>query len=241
MPTQPAELLTSLADLYKVAFLDPASSKKQQTKAMTARSAIVVVGQDIEFRVYVLYAWAGRIPVPDLVTKMFEVNAAFRPRIFGGETDALQTLFQDAVKMIAEDRNEKLPLKGVAHSTRIDKDFRIRSVLQPVISEGRLILQEHQHELIAELEGFPVFQTKDLVDALASAIHELPQKPLVRQRQQEADALAEYLRETGAPAHYIERHVPQARPLSAHPMAAMLQHAGRLRRPLPLQLTRGRT
>ena len=234
---QPANLLTRLEDLYRVAFLDPASSKKEQTKKMTARSAIVVVGQDPEFRVYVLYAWAARVPVPELVEKMFEVNRAFTPRIFGGESDALQTLFQDAVKMIAEDRGERLPLKGVPHSTRIDKDFRIKSVLQPVIAEGRLILQEHQHELIQELEGFPVFATKDVVDALASAIHELPQKPLQRQKHQEAEALAEYLRQTGAPPEYIRQRVPELA-LNQHPLAAMLHKAGRLRRPLPLQLQR---
>lgn len=219
-----------LSHLHKVAYLDPASGKAQ-TKRMSARAAITVVGQDSQDHIFVLYAWCGRIPTNALVEKLFEINRLFRPRVFGGEADALQSLFQDAIKMIADDRGEPLPLHPHTHSTKLDKDFRIRTILQPVIADGRLVLSETQAELLAELEGFPSYPTKDLVDSLASAISLLPERPLRLQRQKEAEALADYLRRTGAPASYIEQRVgvPTLRP---HPLATMVQRAG-LRRPLP--------
>ena len=238
-----ATLDTTLQQLDIVAFLDPAGGKRPQSaKTSTARSAIVVVGQDFYFRVYVLYAWADRVPTPQLVNKLFEVNRNFHPRIFGGEADALQSLFQDAIKMIAHDRNEKLPLSPVQHSTRLDKDFRIRTTLQPLFAEGRLILQENQHDLLAELEGFPSYSTKDLVDALASACNLLPQKPLQRQKDEQAEALAEYLRQTGAPAWYIEQKMQAQNRLRMNPVEAMMRaNAAKLRRPLPRHLQNGGT
>lgn len=229
-----SDIAVPLATLDKVAFLDPASGKTQ-TRRQSARSAIGVIGQDDQQRVFVLYAWAGRVPVPGLVEKMFEVNKLFKPRVFGGEADALQILFQEAVRMIAHDRNEQLPLLPVQHSTKIEKDFRIRTTLQPVIAEGRLILQESQHELLAELEGFPAYPTKDLVDMLASAIDLLPNKPMQKERDSNNEALATYLRKTGAPAWYIERKCGETA-LSRNPIQAMLwaRAQGRtLRRPIP--------
>ncbi len=235
------ELHTTLQQLDIVAFLDPAGGKRPKSNNSTqlsARSAIVVVGQDFYFRIFTLYAWADRVPTQQLVEKLFEVNRNFRPRIFGGEADALQSLFQDAIKMIAHDRQEKLPLSPIRHSTRLDKDFRIRTTLQPLFAEGRLILQENQHELLAELEGFPSYSTKDLVDALASACALLPQKPLQRQKDEQAEALADYLRKTGAPAWYIEQKMQASNAtLRANPIERMMRaNAARLRRPLPRHL-----
>lgn len=230
-----------LQSLDRVAFLDPASGKAK-TRKVQARSAIVVLGQDPYHRIFVLDAWAGHVPVPTLVEKIFAINETFRPRVFGGEADALQTLFQEAIRLIANDRNVKLPLQPITHSTRIEKEFRIRTTLQPVIAEGRLILRADQQELLAELEGFPVFQTVDLVDALASGIDLLPNKTLRKQKDEQALAVASYLRKTGAPASYIEQRLAQHNvrtPFSVHPLARIMAQGGVLRRPLPKHLQNG--
>lgn len=237
--TFPTEI--ALQSLDRVAFLDPASGKAK-TRKVQARSAIVVLGQDPYHRIFVLHAWAAHVPVPSLVEKMFEINDTFKPRVFGGEADALQTLFQEAVRLIAHDRKVQLPLQPITHSTRIEKEFRIRTTLQPVIAEGRLILRADQQELLAELEGFPVYSTVDLVDALASAIDLLPHKALRKQKDEQAMALAAYLRKTGAPASYIEQRLSQQNvkvPFSAHPLARIMAQGGVLRRPLPKHLQNG--
>ena len=228
-----------LASLDKVAFLDPAGGKAQ-TKKTSARSAIAVLGQDLYQRIFLLYVWCGRVAVPELVRMLFEINTNFKPRVFGGESDALQYLFQEAVKIIAKDRAEQLPLLPVPHSTRIDKDFRIRTTLQPVLAEGRLIARKDQHEFLAELGGFPMFPTKDIVDCVASGIQLLPQRPRRQQKNEEAEALAAYLRKTGAPAHYIEQRCgDRITSLSVSPMARIMAQNGVLRRPIPKHLQGG--
>lgn len=237
MTPDPNEI--SLQSLDKVAFLDPAGGKAL-TKRTQARSAIAVLGQDPYQRIYLLHVWCGRVAVPELVRMLFEINTNFRPRVFGGESDALQHLFQEAVKLIAKDRQEQLPLLPVPHSTRIDKDFRIRTTLQPVLAEGRLVVRPDQHEFLAELRGFPMYPTKDIVDAVASAINLLPQKPRRKQQDQQAEALAAYLRKTGAPSQYIEQRVGSRLPaLSTHPLARIMAQNGVLRRPIPRHLQGG--
>lgn len=230
-----------LQSLDKVAFLDPAGGKAQ-TKKTSARSAIAVLGQDAYQRIFLLHVWCGRVATQELVRMMFEINTNFRPRVFGGEANALQHLFQEAVKIIAKDRAEQLPLLPVEHSTRIDKDFRIKTTLQPVLAEGRLIARKDQHEFLAELGGFPMYPTKDIVDCVASAIQLLPQRPRRKQKDEEAEALAAYLRKTGASPQYIEQRCgDRISSLSAHPMARIMQQNGVLRRPIPKHLQGGQT
>jgi hypothetical protein len=194
----------SLETLTVVAFLDPASSKKLPLKRVRARSAIIVSGQDALGRVFVLHAWADRIPTSDLIDKVFAINEAWKPRRFGIEANAMQSLFADVVNHQAKVRMKRLPLVAVTQDTKVDKDWRIRSGLQPVIAEGRLFKQETQYELIAELTSFPMSVTKDLVDALASAVALLPRPIMRRERDREMEDRLAYLRETGADPRYIE-------------------------------------
>lgn len=203
--------LEALVD--RVAFCDPASSKKgaQAIKRTRARSAIIVLAQDLLTRVYVLHAWAERCSTDRLIETIFQVNAQFRPKPFGGEKNGLQGLFQDAVEREARYRNIALPLQQVEHSTRQDKDFRIRAALQPLIGAGRLFVQESQVELLAELTAFPRYPTKDLVDALASAVTLLPTRTIQRQRDDHVEQVAHYLRQSGAPPDVIARRVAELR------------------------------
>jgi hypothetical protein len=193
-----------LQDLERFAFCDPASGKKEQVKRVRARSAIVVVGADPLSRIFVLQAWAERCSTEKLMDRILELNDFWRPRIFGIEANAMQSLFADAVHLEARHRDRKIPLSAVYQPTKIEKDFRIRAALQPVIAFGRLFLQPTQHELEAELKSFPMTPVKDLVDALASAVELVPPRAPRQQANDELEAHLAYLRDTGAPASYIE-------------------------------------
>ena len=195
----------------RVAFCDPASSKKGSAaiKRTRARSAIIVLGQDLLTRIFVLHAWAERCSTDKLIDTIFDVNEQFRPKPFGGEKNGLQGLFQDAVEREARYRNKVLPLQQVEHSTRIDKDFRIRAALQPVIAAGRLFVQDSQVELLTEITSFPRYPTKDLIDALASAVTLLPTRTIQRQRDDHVEQVAHYLRQSGAPPDVIARRVAE--------------------------------
>ncbi len=200
----------TLADLpARYAFCDP-SGGKPELKKTRARSAIVCIAADHLTRIFVLVAWAARCSTDKLFDEILAVNAAWKPRIFGIEANAMQTLFADAVRREAKMKQVRLPLVAVQQSTKINKEYRIRAALQPVIAFGRLFTQPTQHELIAELTTFPMSQTKDLADALASAVALVPPRATRVQRDEEAEQLAAYLRESGAPAWYIRERMHKA-------------------------------
>lgn len=194
--------LTDLPDRY--GFVDPASSKKGSELKMTkARSAIVVVTQDWAGRIYVLDAWAARCSTDTLIERMYKTHETWNLRVLGGEASGLQELFQEAVLRDARLRGKHIPLRPIHQPTRIEKDWRIRTAIQPVIANGRLFVREEMTDLKVELANFPLSPMKDMVDALASAIRLLP--PVrVKQTSINNDELLSYLRKTGAPPEYIE-------------------------------------
>lgn len=192
----------SLGDRY--AFVDP-SGGKNRLKRVAARSAVVVATMDHLERVFALYTWADRCSTERLVAKIIEVGTQFAPlKAFGVEANGLQSLFGDTLRTEVRRRGLRIPIVPVHQPTKIDKDFRIRTALQPVIAEGRLFLQPGHHELRAELSAFPMGRTKDLIDALASVVAMLPKRPRVERRTEELEARLRYLRASGAPASHIE-------------------------------------
>lgn len=196
-------------DLYRISFCDPAGSKKnRELKKIRARSAIVSIGVDVQRnRIFVLDAWASAGTTDQLIDKIISVNRKWRPKIFGIEANAMQSVFADAVHREMRFKGERIPIFPHNQPTRIEKDTRIRDVVQPILRDGRLFLHELQVELITEMRSFPTGKTKDIVDALASAISLAPKRAVVRQRNEEAEALAQYLRESGAPMWYIEEQL----------------------------------
>lgn len=193
--------LTALLD--KVAFTDPASGRTE-LKRTRARQAIIVVGQDVLMRVFVLYAWAGRLSTTEYMKKLLDVQKQWGPRVFGIEDNAMQSLFADLVIAEARKLKQRIAFTGVTQPSKIDKDFRIRTTLQPVNANGRLFLLKTSHtELLQEIEGFPNSMLKDLVDCLASAVSLLPVRSAATRRRTEAEALAAHLRNSGATPDYI--------------------------------------
>lgn len=194
--------------LERWAFTDPASGKSV-LKKVRARQAIIVIAVDWLQRIFVLFTWAGRIPTSRYLDKIIKICDDFQPRQFGIEANAMQSLFADLVTDAAKQRMKRLSFIPVTQPTRIDKDFRIRTTLEPVISDGRLFIQESQVDLQGEIRSFPTGLTKDLVDCLASAIALVPRRPLPVQQNEEANQLASYLRSTGAPPWYIQKRIKE--------------------------------
>lgn len=195
-----------LKDLETYGFCDPASGKTN-IKRIRARQAIVVIVVDSLFRIFVALAWAGRIPTSSFRDKILDEQEKWRTRRFGIEANAMQELFGDLVAEKSRERSGTSKFLPVHQPTKIEKDFRIRTSLEPVINDGRLFIHESMTELQSELFGFPTAQTKDLVDALASVLTLIPRRPRKQQISDEAHQLADYLRKTGAPSHYIERRI----------------------------------
>jgi predicted phage terminase large subunit-like protein len=199
--------LSRLKERY--AFLDPASGKtgRERLRDGLARSAIVVVAQDQLSRIFVLEAWARRCPTQELVGEMVRVQKEWGVKSFGVEANAMQSLFVDVVAMISRERGESLPLRAIYQNTRVDKLFRIRTALQPLVADGRLILGEDQMELKNEIKAFPRGQTVDLVDALASVVKMVPELPVEEEVYRQGEGLAKYLRQQGVKPEYIEQRL----------------------------------
>ncbi len=201
-----------LTNLERYAFCDPAGSKRGKTAnvlaKVRARQAIIVLGIDHLLRIFVLYAWAGRLPASKLRDKVLEVYEEWQPRRFGIEDNAMQQLFGDLVIDEAKKTiGGNIRICGVPTSTKIEKNFKIRTTIEPVLNDGRLFIPEHLIELRAEIQGFPTWHLKDLVDCLAMAIMLIPRRAPQERQDDEKDALAKYLRDTGAPSWYIEQRM----------------------------------
>lgn len=190
----------------RFAFCDPASGK-QPVKRVRAKSAIVVAGADFMNRIYVLYAWSARTTTEKLIDKIIEISNQYRVRSFGIEANAMQSLFADTVHIIALQKSRtKVPIVPITQPTKITKEWRIRTIIQPVLADGRLFTLHSQYELESQIATHPMATIVDLVDALASVIKMIPKRAAKRQQAAERQALGDYLRETGvSPASVAER------------------------------------
>ena len=198
----------NISGLNRYAFLDPASGR-QTIKRTRARSAIVVIGVDSLNRIFVLETWAERAATTKIIEQVLVLNNRWQPKLFGCESNAQQSLFADVLNDTGKRQviggGRKLPLTAVFQPTKVDKDFRIRSAIQPVIADGRLFVPARLTEMRLEIQAFPMGGTKDLIDALASAIGLVPFRPVKQMRDDEAKALSAYLRKCGTPAWAIEQ------------------------------------
>lgn len=191
--------------VYTASFLDPAGGKESRQR-LKARSAIVTLSGDAAGRIFVRHAWAERCSTDKIFAKIYEINAKFSPNIFGIEGNAQQGLFADSVIRDAREKGIRIPLQVVVHSTAMNKEFRIRTFLQPLVMQGRFfICSQGQEELLDEITSFPMSSIKDLIDACASAVSMVPKQRTSASHSAEAEAHLKYLRNSGAPIQQIEK------------------------------------
>lgn len=192
-------------------FCDPAGGKKSRDaiKSQRARSAIVVVGTDNYNRIFVLDSWASRASTNEIRKKFVDMCEKWGPKIAAYEALGQQRLLADPILDEAAERGLTIPLTAVTPTTKVDKRFRIRALLNPLIGQGRLLFDKDQIELINEVTSFPMSSEMDMVDALASACALVPPMVTDMQAQDDAAELARYLRESGVPPSEIERRLQE--------------------------------
>jgi hypothetical protein len=189
-------------------FLDPASGKgREKIKSVRARSAIVVIGMDVLQRIWVLDAWADRAGTNEIVKHFVDMSVKWGPIICGYEDVGQQSLLVDPILEKAGGMGVDLPLTPVGVSTKIEKKWRIRALLQPVIGAGRLMIREDLVELRNELTSFPMNVRMDLVDALATAVSLTPPIVSLSSVYDEKRELAKYLRDSGLGSREIEEQM----------------------------------
>ena len=193
----------------RFAFCDPASGR-QPVKRVRAKSAIVVAGADSLNRIYVLYAWAARTTTEKLIDKIIEISNQYRVRAFGVEANAMQSLFADSVHLMALQKSRtKVPVVPILQPTKITKEWRIRTIIQPVLADGRLFTMNTQYELESQIATHPMATIVDLVDALASVINMIPKRAIKQQQAKERQALADYLKAQNVDPARIQKRLAE--------------------------------
>jgi hypothetical protein len=195
------EIAISTLEIY--AFCDPASGKDAKIRRRRARQAIIVAGRDWLDRWFVLHAWAGTETPTQLLHRILDVYDKWRPRRFGIEANGMQVLFGSLVRDAGRERFGDIRIIPVYQSTHVEKTFRIRNELYPVISQGRLFLSDKTSALAIEIRGFPTAATKDLVDCLGTVVNLAPKRPEKLVKSAQMEQYASYLRNTGCPPHLI--------------------------------------
>ena len=190
---------------YKYLFLDPSSGKRTVHKRVRSRAALVVCTQDNLGRIFVLDCWTGRGGAAQMAEIFVEKCIKWAPRVAGWEDAGQQALLVDPILAEAKKKDAHVPLLGVPPLSGVDKKFRIRALLQPIVAPGRLFIQEEQVELKQELLSFPLGESQDIIDALASCVALIPPPQFTQQQTNEQEEYISYLRESGAPASIIER------------------------------------
>lgn len=150
-------------DLHKILLVDPAFT----TNPESARSALVVVGSDMEGHKHlVLEATALQAEPADLVTEI--INTMSRWGVFRVfvESVAQQKGLMAFLQAEAQKRNLPLALEELKPGGR-QKDIRIEA-LGPYIKGGAILFHNLQLDLLDEYRRFrPGARFKDLLDALA--------------------------------------------------------------------------
>jgi len=199
------------------AYADLAAGKDARNKRRTARQCIVVGARDWLARWFMLDVWAGRLTASEFKDRVLGTQERYNPRRFGLEANGMQVLFGSLVREEAAQRFGRIHMVPIYQPTNVEKNYRIRTGLEPVILQGRFFLQRKEIEARSELQGFPTAQYKDIVDAMDTLINRVaPKQPVQTAIDTEKAEYAKYLRSTGMAAHLIEGELMKFRPQDAN-------------------------
>jgi hypothetical protein len=191
---QPQRITLRLSDLYVCAFADSSGGRvgAGRRSSQRSRSAIAVAAQDELEHVFFLKMWIKHCTTDELIEEVFLTQEQWKPKIFGIDATATQTLFADALRREAREKSKKLPLYD--HIFTGDKDFRIETHLQPLQAAGKLFtcmqgMDDFQHEY----ESFPGGHFKDGLDAAVGCILLFPRRPKPEETRTEMRQYRTYL------------------------------------------------
>jgi predicted phage terminase large subunit-like protein len=151
--------------LRRVEFWDPALSEADQKHG--CRNAIVVLAKDRHGRLFLLEAWAERKDPTALFSKYIGVHQRYRVHTACIEDVAFQRVLKFPLYQKMRELDYSFPVRDVP--ARGDKDTRIRALI-PYCESHLLYVKRGLKDFLEELRGFPVFPTKDLLDAASACV-----------------------------------------------------------------------
>lgn len=150
--------------------VDPNSGKKTAPD----EAAVGITGMSPKGQMFSLEDWGGRPSPTGLIDKIFEMACRWNPRVVGIE-DAGQ---QNTIHYFEEkcrDAGRWFNIVPLKHKN-VEKEVRIRTSLQPIISAGKFYIPVGQTALRSQIVNFPDLANDDRIDRLsyAAEIHRIP-------------------------------------------------------------------
>lgn len=152
-------------DMQILMSVDPAISERSSA----ARSAITVVGSNGR-SLFLLEAWAGRVPPTEVAYKILEFYKKFLPTRIIIENVAYQMALAEILTLLGKEQNVgQLPI--YEYHSGADRKGKMRIAgLEPYFRKGLFHVHESQKDFIEEFTNFsPEIgnRTVDILDALA--------------------------------------------------------------------------
>ena len=158
------EVIIPLSSCDVIVACDPAASERYMS-AKTSRSAVGVIATDSHNNHFILALRADYVKVTTMFDWLFAEKRKFKEYIRATFLEAMGA-FKVLLPIIREEetrRGENLNIRPV-HVVG-EKEARIRTILQPVLEQGRLYIDEHFYDLFwDEQRAFPQSQKKDILD-----------------------------------------------------------------------------
>lgn len=145
---------------------DPAVS--QSTKA--DYSTVIVVGITVNNDWFILEVRRGKWTVGELINNLFSVQSDWQLTGQSVEVIGVGAGLEESIQAEEDRRNIYLPITYIKSRNNIQKDQRIRSVLQPRFERGKIYIKEDmlgRVELEEELLNFPRARHDDIIDPLS--------------------------------------------------------------------------
>jgi len=177
---------------------DPAATERY-TSAKTSRTAWGVLATDEEENVYVIDLRADYVPPDVAIDWLFLGREKWPIRASFLEMQGAFKMLGPMVRGEEAKRGKWLNLRAANAGT--DKDARIRTTLQPVLSKGKLFTDDNCYDLLwEELRSFPQSVRKDIMDMVSLGMGYL-NKPLTeREEKQRKEAGKRWSRRAAANA-----------------------------------------
>jgi hypothetical protein len=147
--------------LDRVLCADPNSGQRTAPDA----AALVVVGVSPDDEVFVLYAWSYRATPSEFVDKIYELARRWRVRVVGIEKAGQQNT-QHYFELKTKETGYYVRVEPLNPKNK-DKEYRIRTSLEPIVRSGRLHILPSHAVLRGQIADFPEIELWDELDALA--------------------------------------------------------------------------
>jgi predicted phage terminase large subunit-like protein len=134
-------------------------------------TAIVVMGMDSEWKIYVLDYIKGQWKPSEVVNRMFEMHQKWRPNACGMETNGFQRTLKTAVEDEMRRRKYFFPIDEIRNGPEKSKVERIKT-LEPFYRNGNIFHAAWMKgkDIEIELQTFPKGKHDDVIDAMSMVL-----------------------------------------------------------------------